>query len=284
LAPLTSRIVRSGDLVRMGRMCLELRIEHSPITRDVAAATRDMALALVSEAMNAIGADQALRVRVLEGPDQGACLRLEDGREREREYLVGRAPHCDMLLADGDVSREHVRLVQRDRTVSVRDLGAKNGTWMGASRLPPHGELVWRRAHVVKVGGTVLGLEEPVAEALARIESAADELLSPDGEPAQVGVPQEPLPPAMLAADTTLESSSPALVEGATRDPLATTPEAPAADPSEQPGQSALRHPRRARRRVGPWANWSGIDLLVMFAALCVLGLSLAGLAWLLRG
>src|SRR6516162_9026104 len=44
VAARTSRIVRTGDLVRLGRMWLEMRIDHRPITRDVAAATRELAL------------------------------------------------------------------------------------------------------------------------------------------------------------------------------------------------------------------------------------------------
>src|SRR5580693_7280588 len=50
VAAQTSRIVRSGDRVRVGRAWLEIRIDLAPITRDVAAATRDIALALVSRA------------------------------------------------------------------------------------------------------------------------------------------------------------------------------------------------------------------------------------------
>src|SRR5580693_7377578 len=76
IAPRTSRIVRSGDLVRVGRIWLELRIDQSPVTRDVAAATRDLALALVSQAMAAMGTDRTPKVRVVEGRNQGAVLAL----------------------------------------------------------------------------------------------------------------------------------------------------------------------------------------------------------------
>src|SRR5258708_5834766 len=65
IAPHTSRIVRSGDMVRIGRVRLELRIDQSPITRDVAAATRDLAFALVSRAMAASGADRTTKARVV---------------------------------------------------------------------------------------------------------------------------------------------------------------------------------------------------------------------------
>src|SRR5262249_55234474 len=80
-APRTSRIVRAGDVVRLGRVWLELRIDQTAVTRDLAAATRELALALVADALAAMGTDQTTKLRVVEGRDQGACLRLaEEGR------------------------------------------------------------------------------------------------------------------------------------------------------------------------------------------------------------
>src|SRR5579863_8070357 len=51
VAPHTSRLVRSGDRVRVGRVILELHIEQVPATRDVSVATRELALAMVARAM-----------------------------------------------------------------------------------------------------------------------------------------------------------------------------------------------------------------------------------------
>src|SRR5580692_1864357 len=64
VSPRTSRIVRAGDLVRLGRVWVELTIDRSPVTRDLAVATRDLALALVSEAMDAQGADRTAKLVV----------------------------------------------------------------------------------------------------------------------------------------------------------------------------------------------------------------------------
>src|SRR5206468_4043247 len=55
LAPRTTRVLRSGDMIRVGRVWLEARIDQTPPTRDAANATRDLALALVSQAMARIG-------------------------------------------------------------------------------------------------------------------------------------------------------------------------------------------------------------------------------------
>jgi hypothetical protein len=44
------------------------------------------------------------------------------------ELLVGRNHHCDVVLDDPTVSRQHARLVFRDGTWMVQDLASTNGT------------------------------------------------------------------------------------------------------------------------------------------------------------
>jgi pSer/pThr/pTyr-binding forkhead associated (FHA) protein len=251
VAPHTSRIVRSGDRVRVGRVGLELRLDQSPVTRDVASATRDLAFALVSQAMAALGADRTTIVRVVEGPDQGTALRLAD---EGQAYIVGRSAHCSLAVADVDVSREHVRLVRTVNGVLVRDLGTKNGTWLGEARAPDDGDTTWRAIHMMRIGRTVLALEEPVSEALARIEQAADERLPLSEE--------TPKP-----EDRDERSVS--------------TNDSPTNDAEQHIGISATDHATPGTRRG---SRWSAADLLVMGMAIAVLALSLAGLVWLLRG
>jgi pSer/pThr/pTyr-binding forkhead associated (FHA) protein len=248
IAPRTSRVVRSGDRVRIGRLWLELRIDQSPATRDVAAATRDLALALVSEVIAAVGTDPTPKVRVVEGRDQGAALSLTD---EGRVYVVGRAPHCELSLGDADASREHLHVVRRGSAVFLRGLGAKNGSFLGEATIPDDREVHWRAASVVQIGRTVLALDEPLNQALADLERAVDEPVRPDEAPAP------PSPEAPVA-------------------PNSEPPAAPAAEPVVESKKS--RAPARVRGR------WSAVDLAVMAAAVTVLVLSLAGLVWLLRG
>lgn len=246
VAPRTSRMIRSGEHARLGRVWIEVRFDHSPITRDLAAATRDLALAFVAEALDAIGADPTMQIMVVEGPDQGAVLALS---EEGRTYVTGRAAGCDLPLADADASREHTQFVRRGGTVFVRDLKAKNGTWLGEARVPDDREVPWRTTQMVQLGRTVLALREPISEALARIEGAPD-------EPLPVG---EAVPPPQVAPPPPVEESAP-------------TSAAPVVD---------LPAPVRAPPK--PRAGWSGVDLIVMAVALGVLALSVAGLVWLLR-
>jgi pSer/pThr/pTyr-binding forkhead associated (FHA) protein len=256
IAAHTSRLVRSHDQVRLGRIWLELRLEQSPVTRDLAAATRDLALALVSQAIAAVGGDTTTRVRVVEGADQGSVILLAEG---DRDYVLGRGPQCDLLLADADVSREHLRLVRRNGAVFVCDLGTRNGTQIGDARAPRGEPVLWRPAQMIKVGQTVLALEEPVMQALALIEKSADE------------------PFALAAALPSLAPPSEAAIIGGEFGPEgARSPqEAANAEPST-PSSTGVQ----SRWRAG----WSATDLVVMTAAVGVLVLSLAGLVWLIRG
>jgi pSer/pThr/pTyr-binding forkhead associated (FHA) protein len=251
VAPRTSRIVRSGDRVRVGRVELEVSMDSHPVTRDVALATRDLALAMVAKAMDARGDDRVARLRVLEGPDQGAVLALAN---EGRSYLVGRAGHCDLALSDPDVSREHVAIVLTGGVVRVRDLATKNGTGMGDARVPPGEETVWKSTQMMKIGRTVLALEEPLQDRLALIERAIDELL--------------PEPPA---------SGS---IGGASSNPGATAG-VPTPTGAVAPADGAVVSPPVASH--GFQARWSVFDWLVMMAALGILALSLAGLFWILR-
>jgi hypothetical protein len=162
--------------------------------------------------------------------------------------LIGREAGCDLPLADADVSREHVRLIRRGGSVFVRDLGAKNGTLIGDVRLPDDREVAWRPNLMMKIGRSVLALEEPLADALADLEDAADERLSS---------PEMTLQP----------RADPEHVVGPT-----------------DGESSALGSGGAVRTAVRGSTAWSTADVVVMAAAIGVLALSLAVLVWLLKG
>ncbi|MGH7437561.1 MAG: FHA domain-containing protein, partial [Polyangiaceae bacterium] len=253
-----------GDRLRLGRVWLELRTDHAPVTRDVAAATRDIALALVARALEAGGGDGVAKVKVVEGPDQGAELRLV---EEGASYLVGRGAHCDLPLADPDASREHVRVERRAGAFWLRDEGTKNGTWIGETTAPALERVLWRPPQMVRVGRTVLALWEPLTAALATIEGAADEKVAeaPAPPPAVPEASDDPPGRARTPPSIPPPSTGTASLSG------------PAAGPAEAPRPASRPAPKRS-------AGWSLTDGVVMGAALCVLALSLAGLVWLLKG
>jgi pSer/pThr/pTyr-binding forkhead associated (FHA) protein len=251
LVPQTPRTLRSGDLIRLGRVWLEVRMGAAAPTPDLAMATRDLAFALVARAMEAAGDDLATRIEVVEGADHGQSLPLA---EEGRVYRVGRGEHCDLELSDPDTSREHLSVVRRGSNVLIRDLGAKNQAAIGDAWVPTDRDLVWRGRTVVRIGRTVLGLITPVADALAELEAAADDVL-PEG-----AVPPPP-PPASGQEDA------------------ASSVEAASAGVGPIAPQPARASPVARRHR-----NWSTADLAVAGAAFVIIVLSLSGLFWLLRG
>ena len=256
VAPHTSRIVRSGDLVRLGRVWIELRVDRSPVTRDLAAATtRTSRLrARLREAMGAMGSDRTVKLQITEGQDQGETLELT---EEGRAYVLGRGPECDLPLEDADASREHVRVVRRGITVLLRDLDTKNGTWLGQTRVAQDRDVPWKPGHVLQIGHTTIALQEPVGETLAEIEAAPDEVLPPGAvvapPPATTATraPARATGRARLSEPPSPPSTAPVVVRGGTmrRRPLACRACAPALlAPTGWTPHRSHRHGRRDRR------------------------------------
>jgi pSer/pThr/pTyr-binding forkhead associated (FHA) protein len=246
LLPETPRTLRSGDLIRLGRVWVEVRTGPAPLTQDLQLATRELAFHLVAQAMRAVGDDTVPCVTVVEGQDRGEVLRLENDGE---VYVLGRAETCALPLSDADASREHVHIVRRGSAVLVQDLGGKNQAALGETWVPTERAVVWRRPAMLRVGRSVLALVDPVAAALAELDASVDEALPPDGAP--------PAPP----------PSS----HGA--------PPSVAAPPAPVTADPPLMAPRAPRKSTG----WTATDVAVGSAALLVILLSGGGLYWLLR-
>jgi pSer/pThr/pTyr-binding forkhead associated (FHA) protein len=266
LLPQSPRIVKSGDLVRVGRVWLELSVGQKAPTPDLGLATRDLAFALVQRAMDAVGDDTVAKVRVAEGPDIGEELRLA---EEGRAYVIGRAETCDLPLADADASREHAVVARRGGQILLRDLSSRNGVFIGESRLAADRDVVWRAPAMARIGITVLALDEPVSAALAELEAAADEAMREEDIPPSPGpaVPErlpEPEPEPARASAPPASAGAPSLAGAA---PIAEV----AADTSQM---TRVARPKR---------GWSMTDVLVVTLALGVIAASIAGLVWVLR-
>ncbi|MDB4941833.1 MAG: hypothetical protein JWP97_1367 [Labilithrix sp.] len=275
LSPHTPRVVKTGDLVRVGRVWLELSVGQKAPTPDLNLATRDLAFALVQRAMDAMGDDTVAKVRVAEGPDIGEELRL---LEEGRAYVIGRAETCDLPLADPDSSREHAVVARRGGQILLRDLGSRNGVYLGDQRLTPDRDVVWRQATMARIGVTVLALDEPVSLALAELEAAEDEAMReediPPAPPSLVLAPPPEPAPASVVASRGPTSRAPGSGSGPASE-LSHMGSAPIAEVAAT--TSAMpRVPQRKR-------TWTMTDLLVVTLALAVIAASLAGLVWVLR-
>ena len=72
---------------------------------------------------------------VVGGPDAGAVCPIEPGRP----VVVGRAPGCDLSMADPSLSKRHARIeIGGEGVVEVTDLGSSNGTEIDGERIAPN--------------------------------------------------------------------------------------------------------------------------------------------------
>ncbi len=116
------------------------------------------------------------RLRVLHGPDAGH-ERLFD----QRLIYVGSAPDNDLVLEDGSVSRNHLKIEGERLGYRVRDLGSKNGTWLSGSRLV---EGVLAGSATLRLGQTEVAFEllEEVHEVTLSREPRFGRLLGASSE------------------------------------------------------------------------------------------------------
>lgn len=247
----TAMPLKSGDRIRIGRVWILLRIEPAVAKAAPAAAAKELALELVARGLAAQGEDPAPRVVVVEGPDSGRVLRIE---EAARPYILGRAKDTDLILDDPDVSRRHLAITRRGDQFSVQDLGSRSGALLDGAPVPQF-DTIWRPGQVLAISGDRLIFEHPAAEALAEIERS----------------PCEPLRPDVVFEPPSLEESKAAH----------STPTPPPASASTS---SSLAQPAEAApaSRAAQGSGWGFTEALIALLALGVLALSIAGLLWLL--
>jgi pSer/pThr/pTyr-binding forkhead associated (FHA) protein len=253
LPPQTPRSVRDGELVRIGRVWLELRFGG---VAEPQGARRIQALALdfLRARLAADGEEVDPYVAVTAGPDEGARLML---KEPSRDYVIGRGRDADLQLGDELVSRHHAALSRADGDWRVRDLGSKRGTRLDGAAIGPEGS-PWREGQALEIGTTRLVLTTPLTDALDEALSSADVRMRPEeyGE-APPGTTETPSAPVEAPEEVVIaEEHEPS--------------------PSPPPGRDSTREEERAGRSFGT------IDLLVILVALGLFGLSIAGLWWVL--
>ncbi|MGC4066160.1 MAG: FHA domain-containing protein [Polyangiaceae bacterium] len=206
-------------------------------------------MSLVSKAMAANGESTVPRLVAQDGPDRGIELSLADPAKR---YVLGRSAQCDVVLEETNASRRHVEVFTRNGQIAVRDLGSKNGTKLGGQPLVADRETPWPPGMPLQVGDDQFTLTDPVAESLAELERAADEVMAPGDE-----VPQ----PATHSAKAPAEAPQ-------------TSVRPPATIAQRRPPSSISTDPRAVTKA----------DLVVGLIALAVLAVSAFGLFWLLGG
>ncbi len=179
LPPQTPRAVRSGELVRVGRIWLEIRIAAA-IVKGGGSAAKELALELVSRDLAAQGEEPWPRLAVLEGPDAGRAITL---REAGRRYVIGRSAEADLPVQDAATARRHVEIGRKGDGLVVQDLGSATGALLDGQPLGPR-EITWRAGQELVVGQNIFSFTNPAAVALAELERSPDEQMRPGDAPA----------------------------------------------------------------------------------------------------
>lgn len=288
------RLLKHGDLARLGRVWIEVRFDRPASTVSSALATKELALLLVARALEAQGEASGPRLRVTDGPDQGRTMRIEDSG---RSYVLGRGQDVDFVMADPDASRRHLQVVRRAEQLLVRDLGSKNGSELAGVRLPTDRDCPWRPGQAVKFGSSIVVYEHAAASALAELEREADERMHGDEEvpgPNPTSADPSDFDPNREAASSGPIGNQQAMADSTTAKradgPDSDSPTG--AGPMQGNGSASTApvarvEPQRrlgAFVRAGSHGTWSGTDLLVLLLAVSVLALSVIGLLWLFKG
>jgi hypothetical protein len=117
--------------------------------------------------------------------------------------IIGRFDEADRTLPETAVSRQHLRLEQRDGAWYVIDLGSTNGSFLGGSRLPANVAVNWKMHQELQIGPFTLAWRratQPLAAIPAPVEqSTPSRPLSLPPLPARprsaTDSPAEPAPP-----------------------------------------------------------------------------------------
>lgn len=114
-----------------------------------------------------MGAEPDIFLREESGPGRGRVHALRPGR-----HVIGRDPKAAVTLAGADVSRFHAEVHVTPETITVADLGSKNGVLHdGVARTGPvalgHGE-------VIAVGGISLRVHHPGAQIEAALRRGGE--------------------------------------------------------------------------------------------------------------
>jgi pSer/pThr/pTyr-binding forkhead associated (FHA) protein len=258
LHPQSPRALRHGEMVRLGRVWIEVRIEPVAPTAHAPQVTRELALARVADAMDQQGEPAHARLKVTEGPDQGAEFELGAGQP----LILGRGRDASFPINVEDASRRHAQVLRRNEVLLVRDLGSRNGTFSSKGPVPADTDLSLRPGDSFSIGDDVFLFEYPAYEALKELENASDEPMDPHEE--------VPVPPSSVATQQQAEAAEP--VQGA---PIL-DPEAPAAP------LPRVMTPR-PRRAPASQQGWNKTDIAIVGLAILVLMLSAIGLMWLFR-
>jgi hypothetical protein len=166
------------------------------------------------------------------------------------QSVVGRDPGCEIVVADGSVSRRHARLEQRGGNWWVVDQGSANGTYLNSLRIA---EQALKNGQELRFGALAFRVdlkddpEATVATPLIKADDSATVMATPEPSAAPPPLPRPPVvppplppaappaPPSAAAAKERFKAATPAHAT-----PAAPVPQMPAGPAPMKKGKSPL--------------------------------------------
>mgnify|MGYP001592901085 CR=1 FL=1 len=130
--------------------------------------TAALARALVHEVLAALEHHSPAQMPRLEVVSD-AARRSYDLPVTTGGLLIGRGEDCAIMLADGDLSREHAAIRRSFSATLVVDLDSKNGTKVNGERLRKGSERRLCHGDRIGIGQTVLQFVDPAEEYLGAV-------------------------------------------------------------------------------------------------------------------
>jgi ABC-type multidrug transport system ATPase subunit/pSer/pThr/pTyr-binding forkhead associated (FHA) protein len=114
----------------------------------------------------------------------------------KRQWVIGRAPDCDIVVNDPQVSARHCQLIRTEAGWLLRDLGSTNGTFVNGVRI--HGTVTVRPGDRILLANTV-PFPWPSLRAESEGDTQADDTVAPPDVP--VAARPNPVSPPPAPAD-----------------------------------------------------------------------------------
>lgn len=119
-----------------------------------------LAISLMTQVSNKDTASHAILISGFCNDGHVIRLVVDQGRIEAGQpgLSIGRAEHCDMILDDPTVSREHALVQHQSGFFSLRDLGSSNGTFLNGKRLVVGASSSIRSGDRIKIGKVMLSV------------------------------------------------------------------------------------------------------------------------------
>lgn len=134
LPPREKKLLGAGDIIKIEDFELSFFLPSSATGDDFNETTDTdiLEIKMVKKLLRAMDREQAPSLEVIEGPLVGTHYTLEG---KNQEVLIGRDPACEFSIDSDVISRKHARLSKRWDTVSLTDLGSKNGVYVNKEKI-----------------------------------------------------------------------------------------------------------------------------------------------------